>query len=307
LKAGDCFGEMSVISLELSSANIVARAPSTVRLMQLSDLPLEGGVRELVTGNLARTLVRRLSRANGEIQARHQREMKAMQAAAAASAFITRILTALTLYMFSLPFVSELIPLIPTDSLISFFFVVMFSWVVLNFMYRLPSVRAQYWFMTTAHWPRQIARGVLWSIPLMLVFTALKLTVMHVRPGEFEFFEPMAAIARHKPMNFPFWLTIAFVYMTLCFGQEFIRCATQGTLELINAASFKGGHWKAILISDVLFASLHMHMGPAFAVQAFVAGLFFGYTFYRERSYLTTAVSHSVVGVFAVFIAGIPR
>jgi CRP-like cAMP-binding protein len=307
LKAGDCFGEMSAIEAAPSSATIVAASPTTVRSMALRDLPAEGGIKELVTLNLARTLVRRLSAANGDIQAKHQREMKAMRLVAAASAFITRILTVLTLYMFSLPFVQMLTLLIPTNTLISFLFIVVFGWVVLNFMYAQPQLQKESWFMTLERWPRQLGRAFLWAIPPILIFVGLKLFIMHARPGEFRFFEPMTAIGRHKPMNFPVWAGFALTYAALCFAQEFIRCAVQGTLALINTASSMGGPWKAILLSDVVFMAVHLHLGPAFAAQAFLGGLFFGYEFYKERSFLATATSHSLVGVFAVFISGIPR
>ncbi len=307
LKSGDCFGEMSAINGAPSSANIVAGSPTTVRVMALNDLPVEGEIKEIVTLNLARTLVRRLSSATVDIQEKHQREIKAMQLVAAASAFMTRILTVLTLYMFSLPFVAMLTPLIPTNTLISFLFIVVFGWVVLNFMYAQPQLRKDSWFMTTANWPRQIARSFLWAIPPILIFVGLKLFIMSQRPGEFQFFEPMTALGRHKPMNYPVWAGFALTYMALSFAQEFIRCAVQGTLALINSASSMGGPWKAILLSDVVFMAVHLHLGPAFAFQAFLGGLFFGYEFHKERSFLSVAMTHSIVGVFAVFISGIPR
>lgn len=307
LKAGDCFGEMSAINSAPSSANVVAASPATVRVVALADLPRDGGIKEQVTLNLSRTLVRRLSSATSDIQEKHRREMKAMQLVAASSAFMTRILTVLTLYMFSLPFVKMLTPLIPTNTLISFFFIVVFGWVVLNFQYAQPQLRTESWFMTLQNWPRQVARSFLWAIPPILVFTGLKLFIMHSRPGEFEFFEPMTALGRHKPMNYPVWAGFALAYAALSFAQEYIRCAVQGTLALINSASAMGGPWKAILLSDVVFMAVHLHLGPAFATQAFLGGLFFGYEFHKERSFLSVALSHSMVGVFAVFISGIPR
>ncbi len=306
LKPGDCFGEMSAITVAKSSATIVARTATTVRVLTLQDLPAEGQVREAVTLNLARLLVNRLSAATESIQEKHERELKAMRVIAAASAFITRMLTALTCYMFSLPLIAVLTPLLPTNSLISFFFILVFAWVVLDFMNKRPEVRNQHWYMSLTRWPRQLGRGLLWTIPPLLVFLVIKLSFMWTRPGEYAFFEPMTAISRGAPMNFPLWLTFAVIYTTLAFAQEFIRCAIQGTLEMINHASTTGGYWKAILLSDVVFTSIHMHLGPAFAAQAFIGGLFFGYEFYRERSYLAVAVSHSLVGVWAVFIMGIP-
>jgi CRP-like cAMP-binding protein len=306
LKPGLCFGEMSALNSTPSSATIVAESPATVRLMALTDLPVHGNLRETVTLNLARTLVERLSLANEAIEVKHQQELKAMRVMAAAAAFITRMLVALTCYMFSLPFFVALTPLLPSNSLISFFFIVTFGWVVLNFMNQWPEVRSQHWYMTLAQWPRQIARGLLWTIPPLLVFLIIKLSFMQARPGQYEFFEPMRAISPSAAMNYPLWLGFALVYTALCFAQEFIRCAVQGTLAMINTASSMGGPWKAILLSDVVFASIHMHLGPAFAAQAFIGGLFFGYEFYRERSYLAVATSHSIVGVWAVFIVGIP-
>jgi membrane protease YdiL (CAAX protease family) len=279
---------------------------ATVRVLTLADLPAEHDFREIVTLNLARTLVHRLSDADASIQVKHEREMQVMRVVAAASAFITRMLVALTCYMFSLPLIDILTPLLSSNSLVSFLFIVVFSWVVLRFMQTWPEVRTRNWHMFLARWPRQVARGLLWTIPPLLVFLVVKLSFMYARPGVYEFFEPMTAIARKAPMNVPLWATFALIYTVLSFAQEFVRCAIQGTLEMINTASSMGGHWKAILVSDVVFASIHMHLGWAFAAQAFIAGLFFGYQFYRERSYLAVAVTHSVVGVWAVFIVGIP-
>lgn len=307
LAPGDCFGEMSALTGGRSSATVIAGAAGTVLVLRLADLPAEQGIRETVTLNLARTLVHRLSTANESIREKHEREMGAMRIVAAASAFITRMLTALTCYMFSLPLIAVLTPLLPTNSLVSFLFIVIFSWVVLNFMQEWPEARTRDWHMTFAQWARQLARGLLWTIPPLLVFLVIKLSVMNARPDQHAFFEPMTAIQAGAPMNFPLWLTFAVIYTGLVFAQEFIRCAIQGTLTMINTASSRGGPWKAILVSDIVFSSIHLHLGAAFAAQAFIAGLFFGYEFHRERSYLAVAVSHAVVGVWAVFIIGIPQ
>jgi len=304
LKSGECFGEMSAINSAPSSATVVAGSPVRVRVMALEDLPQQGNIKEQVTLNLARILVRRLSSANGEIQTKHQSELKAMQRVTAASAFVSRMLTVLSLYMFSLPFVAMLIPLLPTETLVSFFFIVVFVWVVVNFMQAQPQVRVDSWFMTFKDWPRQLWRALPWTVPPILVFVAIKLSVMHTRP-DVRFFDPMSAIGPNLPMDFPMWAGFAAGYTALCFAQEFIRCAVQGTIALINGAA--SGPWKPILLADVVFMSVHLHLGPAFAAQAFLGGLFFGYEFHKERSYLSVAITHSLVGLFAVFIAGIPR
>lgn len=307
LKAGDCFGEMSALTADRSSATIVAVSPAQMRVLTLGDLPADEDFRQAVTVNLARTLVRRLSQANDAIRLQHERELRTMRILTAASAYITRMLTALAFYLFSLPLMVAIEPLLASNSLISFLVIVIFAWVVLNFLNKWPEVRHEHWHMTRRAWPHQIARGLLWAIPPLLIFLAVKASFMHARPGHFQWFEPMTAIARGAPMNFPLWAGFALVYTLLSFAQEFIRCAVQGTLQMIHSASGNRGPWKAILVSDLMFAAIHMHLGVAFTAQAFIAGLIFGYVFHRERSYLTVAVAHSFVGVWAVFVMGIPR
>ncbi len=307
LQAGDCFGEMSAINSSPSSATVVATAEAQVFLLRLGNLPDAGGLREQVTLNLARTLVDRLSNANVSIREKHERELNAMKLIASASAFLTRILTALSFYMFSLPGIALLTPLLPSNSLVSFFFIAAFSWLVVDYMRGRPEVRVNWFHMQLAGWPKQVLTGFLWAIPLMLVFAVIKFTAVSSHPDKYAFFEPMRALGRMGNPDYVLWAGFALVYALLSFAQEFIRCAVQGTLEMISRNTNNGGYWKAIFVSDVVFASIHMHLGAWFALQAFIAGFYFGYQFWKVRSYLAVAVSHSVVGVWAVFVVGVPR
>ena len=306
-KPGACFGEMSAINGAPATACIVAATAATVRTLGLEELPTEGAVREQVTLNLARTLVERLTTATDALKQKHEAEIKAMKVVSSASAFLTRILTALSFYMFSMPLIAYLTPLLPTNSLISFFFITAFSWLVLDYMKGRQEVVREHFHMTLEHWPRQVARGFLWAAPLMGVYVVIKLTIMLTHPGVYKFWDPTAAFARGHPPGFPLWATFAVVYAILSFAQEFIRCAAQGTLDMVNPKQTTAKHWLSIFVADVVFTSMHMHLSGLFAMQAFIAGLFFGYVFWKERSYLAVAVAHSVVGVWAVFIVGVPH
>ncbi len=307
LLAGHCFGEMSAINGAPVTACIVAATPVTVRSMGLAEVPGEYTPREQVTLNLARTLVVRLSKATETLQAKHEAEIKAMKVVASASAFLTRILTALSFYMFSLPGIVLLTPLLPTNSLVSFFFIAAFSWLVVNYMKGRGEIVREHFCMTFERWPRQVWRGLLWALPLMGVYVVIKLLIMRAHPGAYQFWNPVAAFPRGRPPGLALWATFASVYAILSFAQEFIRCAVQGTLDMVNPKQTAGKHWVSIFVADVVFTSMHMHLGGLFAVQAFVAGMFFGYAFWRERSYLAVAVAHATVGVWAVFVVGVPK
>ena len=306
LKAGNCFGEMSAINGAAATANIVAATPAKVRTMSLEDLAEDGPVQKQVTLNLARMLVERLSNATETLKTKHEAELKAMKVVASASSFLTRILTALSFYLFAMPLILFIKPLIPSDSLISFFFIAAFLWVVLDFMKR-SQIKPEYFHMRREGWPRQVLMGVVWALPFMAGFLAVKMWLAHANPDTMSVFEPMRALSGRTNPSLIMWGGFALTYAALSFAQEFIRCAVQGTLDMIAIPSTATSHWKSILVSDVVFASIHMHLGSSFAFLAFIAGLVFGYQFWRAKSYLTVAVSHSLFGVWAIFIVGVPR
>lgn len=307
LTAGSCFGEMSAINGARATAWIVAATPATVRLLALENLPADGAVQKQVTLNLARTLVDRLTGATDSLKQKHESEVKALKVVASASAFLTRVLTALSFYMFSMPLVAYLTPLLPTNSLVSFFFITAFSWLVLDYMKGRADVVREHFHMTTERWGRQVWRGFLWAVPLMAVFVVIKVTIMLTHSGQYLFWDPTAAFPKGRPPGLWLWATFAAVYAILSFAQEFIRCAVQGTLDMVNPQETARKHWLSIFVADVVFTSMHMHLSGMFAVQAFIGGLFFGFVFWKERSYLAVAVAHSTVGVWAVFVVGVPK
>jgi CRP-like cAMP-binding protein len=266
LKAGSCFGEMSAINGAAATANIVAATAATVRTMGLDDLKHDAAVQKAVTLNLARMLVDRLSNATVSLKSKHESEMAALKVVASASSFLTRILTALSFYMFAMPLILFIKPLLPSDSLISFFFIVAFLWVVLDFMKR-SQIKQEYFHMSLQGWPRQVMVGCLWASPFMAAFLLAKMWIAHGSEGAIKVFEPMRI--EMKPST--------------------------------------ASAWKSILVSDVVFASIHMHLGSMFAFLAFIAGVVFGFMFWRAKSYLAVATAHAVYGVWAIFVIGIPR
>lgn len=306
LQAGSCFGEMSAVNGATATANIVAATPAKVRTLGLDDLPAQGTVQKQVTLNLARMLVDRLSQATTSLKKRHESELHALKVVASASAFLTRILTALSFYMLVMPLLLFIRPLIPSDSLISFFFIAAFLWVVLDFLKQTQIPLARF-HITTGQWPKHVLTGLAWSTPFMALFFFVKIGLVRQDSGVTAIFEPMLTLAARRDAGLALWSGFALTYAALCFAQEFIRCAVQGTLDMIAIPATTGTHWKSILVSDVVFASMHMHLGSTFALFAFIAGLMFGYMFWRTKSYLAVATAHAALGVWAIFIVGIPH
>ena len=303
---GDCCGEMSALKGQAATASVLAIRPTTVRMLRLADLPTEDGVRAAVTLNLARTLVSRLAQSTEMLKTKHEAELRAMRVLASASSFITRILIALSCYMLALPVIAYVTPLLPTNSLISFLIIIVFFWIVLDYTTSQGDTVREFIHLKLDRWPRQIGRGFLWALLPMGLFLGVKIVIIALHPGQYALWDTQSAFSRESPPEFVLWLLFAFLYVALSFAQEFIRCAVHGTLDLLNRRDTRPRPWLSIFVSDIVFASLHLHLSPLFAAQAALAGLFFGLMFWKERSYLAVAVAHSLVGVWAVFIVGVP-
>lgn len=68
--------------------------------------------------------------------------------------------------------------------------------------------------------------------------------------------------------------------------------------------SYRSGTLKGFVMATLLYTAVHVFsFNPMLIVAAFVAGLFWGYMYYRYKSLLMNIVSHTVwdIGVFLVF------
>ena len=100
-----------------------------------------------------------------------------------------------------------------------------------------------------------------------------------------------------------FWF-YAFVYVFLCVPlQELtIRSGVQRCLEIIHPD--RETIWQPIVLSNVLFASMHLIASPFAAFVVFFPGLYWGWLFYRHHNLIAVCVSHAIFGVSAFLLIG---
>jgi len=74
----------------------------------------------------------------------------------------------------------------------------------------------------------------------------------------------------------------------VCFAEEVLfRGIIQNTLTKLSSP-----YWVPLLITSILFGLSHFHGGPMYIVLSTVAGLFYGYTYYRTGSILCAMLVH---------------
>jgi membrane protease YdiL (CAAX protease family) len=103
------------------------------------------------------------------------------------------------------------------------------------------------------------------------------------------------------------WYWVALVlYLLLTPVQEFVaRCGIQAPLYAFLEGSKLKRAGLSIAVSNLVFSAVHAHIGLAFALVAFVPGLFWGWLFLRTNSWLAASLSHLFVGGAAIFLFGI--
>jgi CRP-like cAMP-binding protein len=304
LAAGEIVGEMSAFENRTAKATVIAKTAVTTRTFTPADLPETDGLRGEVITNLARHLVRRLINTNDHLVTKHEAEQATQRQLLASLMLVGRILVTVSLYVFLLPIAEQLKAVLPSDSLISFGFIIFLTGMTWAFQRASQLPRSAYGLDFT-DWPRQIWRGVFWSLPILLGVVLVKWGWLQFHPHSGHLFEPERAMSATQEMAWGMWFLFLVIYGVLSFAQEYVRAVTQGGLSFFYRTAGQADRWKALLIANIVFAILHVHLSPVFAVLAFSGGLLWGWIFQREKSYLAAAVSHLVIGIWVVFIVGV--
>lgn len=305
LQEGDYFGEMSVLNDRVASATLVANRSSTLREVDLEKLPISNGKRADIVHNLARTLVQRLDDTNRGLHEKHEAEQNAYQRLIASLMMVGRILIILSLYVFLLPIADWLKPILPSDSLVSFGFIIMLTAMTWNYQRTSGLPKAEFG-LNFKNWPQQILIGLKRSVPWILFFVVLKFILISQSPANDQLIEPWRAMNSENEVAWDMWFLFALIYSGMSFAQEYVRVVVQGALNLFYRTAGQPDRWKSLLIANIVFSVLHVHLSPIFAVMAFFTGLIWGWIFQCEKSYLATAVAHAAMGLFGVFILGVP-
>ena len=82
----------------------------------------------------------------------------------------------------------------------------------------------------------------------------------------------------------------------VCFAEEvFFRYFIQG--QLAKLLNIKHGQYVAIVITSICFGLVHLPMGATFASFAFLAGIFYGYSYHKTKSIEASIITHFIVNM----------
>jgi membrane protease YdiL (CAAX protease family) len=122
---------------------------------------------------------------------------------------------------------------------------------------------------------------------------------------DFKLFDSGAFFNTEQMFTYQKYFLFMFFYVLLCPVQEFlVRGFIQTSMQALMDGHSGWGLVKVILLSNLVFASMHAHISFFFEISAFIPGLFWGWLYARQKTLVGVSVSHILIGVWAVFIVG---
>ncbi len=310
-RKNEAFGEISFLDGQPAANSVVAKTPMTLAVLDCATcdatpslqrlrVSIIGALREQLAAELRESIAGRL----GAVQ--HEAEFSRYKTA------IGRILvTTLSLLSFYTLLVSALPKFehaIEVNFAISPFIISFFAFVLGPVILR-SGFPPAFFGLQLANWKSAVEFSVLASLGFIGAGVGVKWLLIHTTAAFSDLsifsFADLRMNEQQIVLSPLYWLAVG-LYLILTPIQEFVaRCCLQAPLQaFLPGTEFKRRSW-AILVSNLVFAAAHSHISFAFALAAFIPGIFWGWIFAGTNSLLAAALSHFLIGGAGIFLFGI--
>lgn len=307
LGPGDSIGEMALFDRVPRSATVRALGPVRTLVLPLSHILQQAEARPSlvpVLVDIGALVAERLRVAGVHAAAAADRTLAEERTRAVMGRFTLLLMLAYTLYTWVLGTAVQVKQTFGHSEFVTVPAIFVCCAILFVFV-RVSGYPARFFGLTTEHAGRDTLDAVLFTLPLLAGTVVLKLALVRWVPEMqglpvFQMFSPPPPgrpAAGFKP-----WLVAAYVFFAP-FQELIYRGGVQGPLS-----HFLTGRWRdvlAIVGANVIFSAAHLYVSPGLAVVAFVAGLFWGWLYARQRGLVGVSVSHVLLGFFAFEVVGL--
>ncbi|MBI5721927.1 MAG: cyclic nucleotide-binding domain-containing protein [Burkholderiales bacterium] len=301
LGTGDCIGELALIDPAPRSATVRADGPVEVLAIPIADLLALAAERPrfaLGLLGMARLVAERLRNSTATVVQQLERALEEERTRSAMGKFTFMLIVTYSLYTWVLGTATQVKQALGRSELVTLPAVVVTVTMLFWFM-RSSGYPAAFFGLTLKRVGRHVLEALALTLPLMAVAVALKWWLVHNVPSMAG--QPLIQLGSPPApglaaSTFNPWLAVAYVIFVPL--QELIyRGGLQGALE-----HFLTGPWRralAIIGSNIIFSAAHLYISPGLSVSAFVAGLFWGWLYARQRGLVGVSLSHALLGFWA--------
>ncbi len=311
LQAGDHFGELSLVSEERRSATITTCESSIIVAIvfpEITKASLKKGHLTDFLFNLARELSTRLTVTN-EITIRAlKNELEEATFRWKLGLFSTSIIVMLAIYTISIPFSDWLFDGFKYANRIHSITWLIVCSVVSVYFIKKNNLPKSFSGLTTKNWLKYSWEGIYLTIPAMLMYLFIKwLFLQYSKDFQHrQLLDGYYSFYRNGQLDIQIYFLAFTLYVLMSPLQELIArgCLQSSIQQFVIGSNDDKKKWMAILVSNLLFASVHSHLRISFVLAAFLPGLFWGWLFHRQKSLIGVSVSHILLGGWCIFVVG---
>ncbi|HAT1659513.1 TPA: cyclic nucleotide-binding domain-containing protein [Legionella pneumophila] len=308
LTKDEIVGEMALVENNRRSASVKAKTNLTVIEYPLEKVKAKPKLNLILIKNMAQILSRRLRFTNEVTVKNMQHALNESMGRNALGAFIIVLLWIICLYTLSLHFLSILIhELAALTTILSICLISVFAIAIIAAM-RFTGLPYSRFGITLKNSWKNTLEAVLLTIPVMILLLMIKaFFIIGINNlNETSLFSGAELFSENQQIDWRYYITIMFLYSLFAPVQELMtRSALQSTFFLFLPGEKLFRKWNAILLSNLIFATMHTHLGLNYTSLTFIAGLFWGWLFHRQQSLIGVSVSHIILGVWSMFIVGL--
>jgi CRP-like cAMP-binding protein len=305
LEKGNSVGEMALLDYQPRSASVRTVAPSTFYVLSLARLKqlneAHPDIYRVIANNVEKEICQRL-RYTTEVTVVSLREnLEQSTIRELMGHFLINVFVILCAYVLVAESIASVVRDINTNIIISASLLVGILFPATLIVIKRGRQSWDFFGLTATNWRPALGEAMAWTFPILVLALAAKwLTILHPAYSHLSLFSGRLA---QNPTHGPYLLQLC-IYVALVPVQEFLaRGVLQGSLQEF----LTGRHvaWKAILISNLLFSTLHVHVSLSFALLTFVPGIFWGWLYSQHRTLIGVIISHILIGAWIFYFVGV--
>ena len=162
--------------------------------------------------------------------------------------------------------------------------------------------------LTFNNWRRSLVESIIYTMPFLGVILAYKWFLINFDAnfsGRSLFDMALSLSPTHvAPLSITFEILILLTYLLFVPVQELLtRSALQSSFQMLLTGKYTA-LW-AILLSNLIFSTMHSHVSLGFGLIVYIPGLFWGWLYARHHTIIGATASHLIMGCWTLFIVGL--
>lgn len=304
LGAGDMVGEISLLDKGLRSASVSAKSFCRLRSISYDDLHAIADRDKTIYRifySISKNISERLRHSNDVALEAMEKQLDEFRTRVMLGNFFVYVVIIMSLYTFSLDGLKYVINIGKNSSYVTLPLTLAFL-IFFVFLMKTSDFPLKKFGLTLENWRKAIFEGIVFTIPFTAAILIVKWLLINYIPHYMgrSMIEGLAKMSA-EPES---WWTFLFIYILIVAPlQEFLsRGGLQGPLEEFLSSKYKIP--LAILVSNLLFSTLHLFMSLEISLLVFIPGVYFGWLYSRTHNLLGVWIAHALVGTIGLSIIG---